>query len=265
LIHIVNSRVLLALGAALLTGACAIGPLGVPPLDGAAGDDVTAPAFVFAADTFAFPNEIRARHPDVHDLYANYCFVLARGVRQFQQFARFDPALPKRDHAGYVALVRRIAARAPWEPALPSAERVPIPGYADLREFSRAEESAVKEGLGGRFWTMAHWTNWRVGFVVTRAHQENVAREIVEELRAGRLVQLLITNWPKPELNHTVVAFAAHDTGAGIDFSVSDPNDPSEPGVLTWRRATRRFWATHVYDTEPGDIRVFRMYFSRLL
>ena len=89
-----NSRVLLALGAALLTGACAIGPLGVPPLDGAAGDDVTAPAFVFAADTFAFPNEIRARHPDVHDLYANYCFVLARGVRQFQQFARFDPALP---------------------------------------------------------------------------------------------------------------------------------------------------------------------------
>lgn len=260
-----NSRVLRALGVALLTGACAIGPLGVPPLDGAAGDDVATPAFVFTADTFAFPNEIRARHPDVDDLYANYCFVLARGVRQFQQFARFDAARPKLDHAGYVALVRRVAARAPWEPALPSAERVLIPGYADLREFSRTEESAVKEGLGGRFWTMVHWTNWRVGFVVTRAHQENVAREIVEELRAGRLVQLLITNWPKPELNHTVVAFAAHDTGAGIDFSVSDPNDPSKPGVLTWRRATGRFWATHVYDTEPGDIRVFRMYFSRLL
>jgi hypothetical protein len=29
------------------------------------------PGFVFARDTFAFRNEIRARHPDRDDLYAN--------------------------------------------------------------------------------------------------------------------------------------------------------------------------------------------------
>src|SRR5260370_8301368 len=202
----VTSRVLLALGAALLTGACAIGPLGVPPLDGAAADDVTAPAFVFAADSFAFPNEIRARHPDVPALYANYCFGLARGVRQFQQFARFDPALPKRDHAGYVALVRRIAARAPWEPALPSAERVPIPSYADLREFSRAEESAVKEGLGGRFWTMAHWTNWRGGLLLGRAPPDEAPRATVPGVPPGPLVPPLVTNPPPPPPMHPRLA-----------------------------------------------------------
>ncbi len=257
-----NSRILLPLGVALLTTACALGPLTPAPLDGAGGEEVAAPAFSFAADTFAFPNEIRARHPDVDGLYANYCFVLAKAIRQFNQAARFDPARPKLDHAGYAALVRRVAARAPWEAPLPPAERVVIPGYASLRAFSRAEEAAVKEGLGGRRWTLWHWTNWRVAFLVTRAHQENVAREIVGELRAGRLVQLLVTNWPTPELNHTVVAFGAHDTAGGIDFSVWDPNDPAAPGVISWRREERRFWATRVYDTEPGPIRAFRMYMS---
>ncbi len=260
-----NLRIPLLVGSALLTGACAIGPLGAPSLDGGAGAEIAAPAFSFGEDTFAFANMIRSRNPDAPDLYANYCFVLARGLRQFQAFARFAPGLGRLDHDAYLVLVRRVTARAPWEPALPAGERVVIPGYANLRDFSQGQEAALKEGLGGRFWTLVHWTNWRVTFVVTRAHQENVAREIVEELRTGRLVQLLVTNWPKPELNHGVVAFEAHDTGQGIDFSVWDPNDPGAPGVLTWRREAGHFWATRLYDTEPGDIRVFRMAYSRLL
>src|SRR5262245_57963974 len=70
--------------------------------------------FSFARDTFAFPNEIRAFSDDRPDLYANYCFVVARGLRQFFQFARFDPAAPRLDRAAYVDLVRRVAARPPW-------------------------------------------------------------------------------------------------------------------------------------------------------
>ena len=259
------ARAGLLLVVALVSGACAIGPLTAPPLDGAAGERAAPPSFTFASDSFAFANLIRSRQPDVDDLYANYCFVLARGLRQFNQFARFDPALPKLDHAGYVERVRRVAARGPWRPALPPDDRVVIPGYASLREFSGAEEAAVKDGLGSRFWTLFHWTNWRVGFVVTRAHQENVAREIVSELRAGRLVQLLVTNLPKIDVNHTLVAFDARDTGQGIEFAVWDPNDSDAPGVLAWQRETRRFWAARLYDTEPGAVRVFRMYHSRLL
>ncbi|HET7378780.1 MAG TPA: hypothetical protein VFJ24_01945, partial [Gaiellales bacterium] len=162
----------LALGLAVFLASCASvvpPPAAVRPDHGAA-----VPGFTFATDTFAFPNEIRARHPDAADLYANYCFVLARGLRQFFLFARFDAAAPKLTREAYVERVRAVAAHAPWEPAAPPDDRVVIPGYASLREFSRAEEAAVKEGLGGRFWTLVHWTNWRVTFPVTRGHQAQV-------------------------------------------------------------------------------------------
>ncbi|HEY7647667.1 MAG TPA: hypothetical protein VID04_01580 [Methylomirabilota bacterium] len=231
-----------------------------------AGASVAAPGFDFERDAFAFPNLIRARYPaGTKDLYANYCFVLARGLRQFAQFARFDPAGPHLSHDEYVELVRQVAARAPWKLALPAGERVVIPGYAGLREFSRAEESAVKAGLNGRWWTWVHWTNWRVGFPASPEGQEQVAQEIVDELGAGRLVQLLITNWPKIELNHTVVVYAYRVNGQALELTVWDPNNPDAPGLITFDAAERRFWATSVYDTEFGDIRAFRMYYSWLL
>jgi hypothetical protein len=247
---------------ALLAAACAsVDPsaLPSPPATAAVG------AFDVQRDTFAFPNEIRARHPDRDDLYANYCFVLARGVRQFFLFARFDPDARPLSEAEYVARVRAVVDHAPWESPVPLDERVVIPGYPDLHAFSRAHEAAVKEGLGGRLWTLLHWTNWRVTFPVTRGHQATVAREVVDELRAGRLVQLLVTNWPKPELNHTVVAYAFRATPRGMNFDVWDPNEPGGSGVLTFDAAASRFWGTRIYDTEPGVIRAFRMYYSWLL
>ena len=74
----------------IVTAACASAPQssGGPPLS--LDHRVRAPAFSFATDTFTFANLIRARHPDEHDLYANYCFVLARGLRQFSR----GPAIP---------------------------------------------------------------------------------------------------------------------------------------------------------------------------
>ena len=55
------------------------------------------PAWRFGRDTFAFPNESLTKNRGKPDLYANYCFVMARAVTQFQRFARFDPAQPRLD------------------------------------------------------------------------------------------------------------------------------------------------------------------------
>ena len=247
---------------ALAAGGCASGS---PPPPARTGGDVAVGDFSFDRDTFAFPNEIRAFAEDRDDLYANYCFVVARGLRQFFLFARFDPGAPALDRAGYVARVRQVAARPPWQGPIPSEERVVIPGYAGLREFSRGEESAVKEGMGGRFWTLVHPTIWRTLFPMSRRHQAGVLDEIQRELAAGRLVQLLVTNWPILELNHTVVAFASRRDGARVDLGVWDPNDPARPGVITFDGTRREFWATRVYATRPQAIRVFRMYHSPLL
>ena len=261
-----NSRFAALVSLVVVTAACA----SAPPRNGGAplGLEyaVRAPAFSFESDTFAFANLIAARHPDEPGIYAHYCFVLARAVRQFAQFARFDPTLPKIDHAGYVERVKRVVARPAREQKLPLDDRIVIPGYVNLRGFSRDEESAVKEGLGGRFWTWVHWTNWRVTLPVNGSQQEGVAYEIVEQLRAGRLVQLLVTNWPKPELNHTVVAYESRPVEDGrIEFLVWDPNNPDSPGIMTFDPTVRRFWATKLYDTEQGPIRAFRMYYSPFL
>lgn len=249
---------------AVLVAACAPAPPRPAPI--VAPDVTSVPAFSFATDTFAFPNHIGARNPGVRGLYAHHCFVLARGVRQFHQFARFDPAAPRVESAQYERLVHAVVSRAPWRRPLPPEDRVVIPGYPNLREFSAAEEAAVKAGLGGPFWTWVHWTNWRVTFErLPPGHQGEVLQQIREELAAGRLVQLLVTNWPKPELNHTVVAYGYRRGPAGLDLDVWDPNDPSAPGTVTFESAQQRFWATRVYDTEPGTIRVFRMYYSWFL
>ena len=69
-----------------------------------------------------------------------------------------------------------------------------------------------------------------------------------------------MTNWPKPELNHGVVAYAYRPTRAGLEFIVWDPNDPQEAGLLTFDLRERRFEASRLYDTEVGPIRAFRMY-----
>src|ERR671937_632051 len=100
--------------AVLLLSACASV---APPSPAVLPDGAAVPGFSFAADTFAFPNEIRARHPDQADLYANYCFVLARGLRQYFLFARFEPTAPRLTRHGYVERVRTVAAHRPWEPA----------------------------------------------------------------------------------------------------------------------------------------------------
>jgi hypothetical protein len=260
--HDALSRLVVAALVVTFATACASAPPArpLPPPDAS----LTVAGFSIARDTFAFRNDIAAKNPDRDDLYAHYCFVLARSARQFFQFARFDPAAPRLDHAAYVERVRRVVAYAPWGAALPADDRVVIPGYPSLRAFSRAEESAVKEGLGGRLWTWVHWTNWRVALPVGHAHQMRVLDEIRRELAAGRLVQLLVTNWPIPELNHTVVAFASRPNGSTTELTIWDPNEPEGPGTITFD-PSRGFWATRLYETRPGPIRVFRMYYSALL
>ena len=247
-------------GLALVAAACAPVQMRAPTADLTAKAEV--PGFVFATDTFGFPNEVRAHNPRAE--YANYCFVLARSLRQFFLFARFDPDAPRLSSEEYVERVRAVVDRPPWEAALPADDRVVIPGYASLREFSTAEEAAVKRGMGGRFWTLVHWTNWRVVFPMPGAQQERVAREAMAELDAGRLVQLLVTNLPKVELNHTVVAYAYRRTERGVEFTIWDPNEPAAPGIVLFDQTERRFWAERVFDTEPGVIRAFRMYHSWL-
>ena len=223
------------------------------------------PALRFGVDTFAFRNDSRIHHRGKPDLYASRCFVLGRAVVQFQRFARFEPDAPRLAAAEYTALVQRITRRAPWRAPLPAAERVVVPGFGSLHEFTLEAEAAVKAGLPRRFWTLVHWTNWRIIFPLPRAQQERVAAEIIAELQAGRPVQLLITDFPRIRCNHSVLAFdfRASDPDA-VDFSVYDPNDPTVPGVIRFDRRERRYRPAPLCGVDVPYLRAFRMYCSPL-
>jgi len=223
------------------------------------------PLLGFGVETFAFRNDSRIHHRGKPDIYCNRCFLMARAVGQFQRFARFEPAAPRLRPEAYAARVWRVIRRGAWRAPLSPAHRVVIPGYPSLHAFSGAEEAAVKAGLRGRFWTLVHPTNWRMTFPSLPGQQERVARETVAELRAGRPVQLFVTDFPRIELNHSVLVFDYRTSGAdAVDFVVYDPNDPSAPGVVRFDRRDERFHPAPLCGVTVPRFRAFRQYYSPL-
>ena len=241
------------------------GCVSAPPLAVALRAPIPEPTLKFGVDTFAFANENRVKYRGKPDLYANWCFVMARAISQFHRFARFEAAADPLTPEEYTERVHQVTARPPWHAALATHERVVFPGYGSLYELSRAQERAVKAGLTGRIASWFHWTNWRVVYPMPRAQQEAVARETLAELQAGRPVQWLVTNLPTIDLNHTVVAYGYRVDQDVIDFAVYDPNDREVPGTVRFDIPARQFWATRLYDVKAGPIRAFRMYYSSLL
>jgi hypothetical protein len=235
------------------------------PLPGAVGDSAPRSALRFGSDTFAFANELRRLHPEKPDLYANWCFILARTVTQFLKFARFEPEAPRLDPDAYTTLVRRVVRHRPWWDALPPAARVAIPGFASLYALSRDEERAVKAGLGRRFWTLVHPTTWRIVYPARRSAQFRLVVNTVKDLRAGRPVQLLLSDFPGLRLNHSVLAYDYRIRSEdAVELLVYDPNDPTAPGVVAFDRRTARFHAARLTGVDIPSFRVFRMYRSLL-
>jgi hypothetical protein len=223
------------------------------------------PALGFGVDTFAFRNDSRIHHRGKPDIYCNRCFLMARAVGQFQRFARFAADETRLTPEAYAARVWQVIRRGAWRAPLPADRRVVIPGYPSLHAFTGAEEAAVKAGLRGRLWTLVHPTNWRMTFPSLPGQQERVARETMIELRAGRPVQLFLTDFPRIEMNHSVLAFDYRASGpATVDFEVYDPNDPSGPGIVRFDGRDERFHPAPLCGVSVPRFRAFRQYYSPL-
>src|SRR5262249_47022853 len=153
--------------APLLLASCA-GRLAPPA---AAIPDRPTAAFEVGRDTFAFPNLVRAEHPERTVDFANYCIIMARAANQFFRFARFDPAAPPATDPKSPRLVQSVLDVGPWEAPRPAKQRIAIPGYPDLHAFSAAREPAVKAAFGWSRATIVHWRNWRSVFPLGSEHQ----------------------------------------------------------------------------------------------
>lgn len=242
------------------------GRQGAGPLACALDRGPAGPVLRFGVDTFSFRNDSRVHHRGKPDLFASYCFVMARAVNQFFRFARFDPDAARPSSAECTARVRAVVGGRPWHAPLPPAERIAFPGFTGLHELSRDEEAAVKRGFGTRFWTWVHWTNWRIVHPSWPGQQERVAAASVRELQAGRPVQLLLSDFPAITVDHSVLVFDCRPTADdSVELCCYDPNDPTRPGTIRYDRQARRFRVVDLCGVSAPFVRAFRIYCSPLL
>jgi len=208
--------------------------------------------FDFQTDSFAYPNDLvweyhfdangkwvhqrREPQPD----YTHHCFVVARSARQFFENARFDPTQPVASEATYRRLIRRVVSVDPSHP-LPDSKKIVIPGYANLRDFSAAQEALLKSECGGAWQSYFQRGHWRMIFPFSRSHQERTAERLLADLKQNRPPVVHVVRFPQLTINHSVLLFGAKETVKEILFSVYDPNKPDSPKVLAFDRASRTF------------------------
>ncbi len=225
----------------------------------------------FARDTFAFANELtwdysfdaegrwtgHARVPKAE--YSLHCFVLARSAEQFFKFARFDPQRQQADPQTYRRLIHRIVTMSPRK-RLPEAEKVVVPGYADLREFSAARASLLKQECGSAFQSYFQRGNWRMIFPFSRHEQEKMSGQLLKALRNEAVAVAHVVQFPSLSINHALLLFDGKPGDDRIEFSAYDPNCPERPLALSFDRQTRTFSLplTHYYP--GGVVDVYQVY-----
>jgi hypothetical protein len=249
--------------------------LGLALLSGCATDpkahSISSRPFDFNRDTFAYPNELvweyffdtngvwTTRRREPKPTYALHCVVVARSARQFFDYARFDPQQPVADENTYRKLVRHVIRIDPRrDPA--TAEQIVIPGYADLREFSKAHERMLKEECGGSWQSYVQRGHWRMVFPFSRHHQENVAQQLLDELKTRHPSIVHLLRFPSLAINHAILVYDAQDTKTEIRFLAYDPNEPSQPVTLTFDRTRNTFFLPANSYFEGGNLNAYEIY-----
>ncbi len=229
--------------------------------------------FDFARDSFAFENETyweyhfdaatgktsfsrREPKPD----YAHRCFVLTRAARQFLFHACFDENQESGDAQVCRRLIRAVMARNVRAPA-ETGNQIVIPGYADLRQFSRAREGLLKAECGGAWRSYVLRSHWRMVFPISRAHQARTAASLFAALKQNVPPIVHLVKFPALTINHSMMVFSVTKTGEGMEFQAYDPNNTAQPVRLSFDHKAKtfslppnRYWAGGLVDI----IEIFR-------
>ena len=183
--------------------------------------------------------------------YALHCFVMTRAAERFFFNAQFDATQPVGTPQAYRRLIRAtVRGNGPH----------PIPGYANLREFSRAQEALLKAECGGAWRSYLQRGNWRMVFPLTRWRQAKTAAELAAELRENRLPIIHLARFPQQTINHAVLLYAVAESEKEIRYTAYDPNLPAAPVTLTYDRATRTFLWPRSHYFGGGRVDVYQIY-----
>jgi hypothetical protein len=228
--------------------------------------------FAFGRDTFSYRNDLvweyvfddtagktSHRTKEVRPDYTHHCFVVARSARQFFQFARFDPASPQTDDATYRKLINQVVARDPRRD-ITEEQRVVIPGFTNLFQFSVGKRKLLQEECGGAWRSYLQRGHWRIIEPFSRGGQEGEARVLMQAIRNRRPPVVHLVKFPQLTINHAVLLFDVTETEKKIEFVAYDPYEVEHPVKLTFDREARQF----TFGRNPyfigGRVNVYEIY-----
>jgi hypothetical protein len=233
----------------------------------------TPPPFQFDRDTFAFGNmtvfeyqngvaRLRRGADAKQRRYTRRCFVLSRTAMQFVKFARFEPRGRPLDDHELAARIRMVTSRAAWKPALPEKERVVFPGYADLRDMSKARGLILQENVGKGWPTYWRPGNYRMMLQPSVAYQKQTHANMNATLARGDLFVGFLTTFPNFSINHAVLVYAKKPSESELvdRYVVYDPNHPEKPRELWWSERDQAFGFQKDWDFVGGYVRVYQVY-----
>ncbi|MEN9573628.1 MAG: hypothetical protein RL514_1483 [Verrucomicrobiota bacterium] len=199
-------------------------------------------AFDFVTDTLALPTPEPApvEEPEALSAAALRGHVDAGVARQFFLHARFEPAQPPPTNERRLALVREVLGRKANEPSA-EARRVVIPGYANLREFSRLQGHLLR----AESWLVcpceARTPLVLKAFGSRDAQKVAAARELAGSLAANRPVLVRLFRHRPLKYDRSLLLFSAQDQAGELRCQAYDPAAPSQPVQLTFNHASRTF------------------------
>jgi hypothetical protein len=227
--------------------------------------------FRFETDTFAFQNATilkykngrptLQRNNDPNNKYAHCCFVMTRCAEQFHKFARFDPHGAPLNDKELKARIRKVARHAPWDKPLLENKRIVFPGYANLREISKAHRELFQQNIGSGFATYFRPGNFRMFFQHSRSYQEKTHEHLDAALNRGELFVGYLSSFPSLTINHTVLIYGRKPANDGLEhYYAYDPNHAESPRELTWSSRDREFAYQKDIDFVGGFVRVYQVY-----
>lgn len=197
-------------------------------------------AFDFVTDTLANPAPepptLGNREPLANPAVRGWAD--AQVARQFFLHARFEPAATPPTSERRIALVREVLGRNSAEMSA-ETQRVLIPGYANLREFSR---------LQGHLLRAESWLTCGCEHrapLVKKAFGGSdggrVAARLTATVAAHRPALVRLYRQRQLRYDRALLVYGAREDGGGTRFIAYDPATPRQPVELAFDRARRAF------------------------
>ena len=231
--------------------------------------------FDFGRDSFAFENATVLRYEngrptlqrkspdDPPNHYQQRCFVMCRAAMQFHKFAKFDPKGAPLNDTELAIRIREVTRRGPWYPTAPPERRINFPGYANLREMSKARPKVLQQNIGSGFATYFRLGNFRMFFQHSVKYQEKTHAHLDTALGREELFVGYLSTFPRLTLNHAVLVYrnqARARADDGEHYLVYDPNHAEAPRELSWSSREHAFAYQKDIDFEGGFVRVYQSY-----